>query len=211
MVRLLSTTDWTIHTLCQFEVYAASGWSSKVDTIHNQRAYCLLVFYHFKVSFFFSRVSMNPVRLVSASKSNFFSDLLEAILFIRFIRIFSRILKNLKFLIYLYFTLNWIFRPLLSPFFWYRTFYHWNSSAFWSMDPLLLTFWLVSATGLDILNSLWLKSIVKGFFTFWLKRDLTINSRLLWRTNQANCENDHPQIRSQTRIKNKKPLINFCA
>jgi len=91
---------------------------------------------------------------------------------------------NLKFMLLLVdqaksalYTLNehiafWCFiisRPLLSPFFWYRTFYHWNSSAFWSMDPLLLTFWLVSATGLDILNSLWLKTIVKGYYNEQIK------------------------------------------
>ena len=70
------------------------------------------------------------------------------------------------------------FRPLLSPFFWYRTFYHWNSSVFWSMDPLLLTFWLVSATGLDILNSLWLKTIVKGLHSL-LVTDKTAEPRLL--------------------------------
>jgi len=60
-------------------------------------------------------------------------------------------------------------RPMLSPFFWYCTMTHWNNPKFWSMDPLLLTFWLVSATGLDILNSLWLKTIIKGYYNDQIK------------------------------------------
>ena len=91
---------------------------------------------------------------------------------------------NLKFMLELLgqaksalYTLNehvafWAFiasRPLLSPFFWYATFSHWNSSAFWSMDPLLLSFWLISAGGLDLLNTIWLKSIVPGYYNNHMK------------------------------------------
>jgi len=62
-----------------------------------------------------------------------------------------------------------ISRPLLSPFFWYCTLHHWTNPKFWSMDPALLIFWIVSATGLDILNSLWLKSIIKGYYDEQIK------------------------------------------
>ena len=156
VVCLLSLTDWTIHALCQFEVYVASGWSSEISALHNQWTYCLLVFHHFKVSFFAE--GLNLIRLCDLC---FYEP--------GTIRLF--------YLAELFFQID-CFRPLLSPFFWYRTFYHWNSSVFWSMDPLLLTFWLVSATGLDILNSLWLKTIVKGLH-FLLVTDITVEPRLL--------------------------------
>ena len=83
---------------------------------------------------------------------------------LRFIMI---LLKKEKTLL---FTLNenfgyWAFiisRPLLSPVFWYCTFSHWNNELFWGLDPLLLGFWVITAAGLDALNTIWTKAITIG-------------------------------------------------
>lgn len=62
-------------------------------------------------------------------------------------------------------------RPCLMPIFWYCTLVHVFSGDFWAVEGMTQVIWVVAGVGLDALNLIWMKKIIKEYYD-WCKTGL---------------------------------------